>query len=449
MLLHDCLILHLVALFWSADTLSLYKRGLPILSSGPNIQQAIDAGEVVWAVPNLNQSLDQGFRDLVFIHVPFNFGHTVEYMALFGAGPTSLIKFASVLIENTGSHSLAMKWNNVYRQLGNDRKNIEIWGAMNPVLLMESSIGCPLYLTPPKFWPKNIAQAYFGQKRRFGLLRDPYERLVAMFRGDAGGETGAGYGGDFDEYVPNCDVDGAIKAMMQGALYQNKYAHGCTFVPQYEYFEGDYGAEIAVDNRDFPFSLNRLFREHNYHNTMIEPHDCIHVSGCTETWTTALSDETKALVRQHYAKDFELICKVFGYCEENENTCLKYVPLMCPRNMSLVGDDKPGARPPIDLPIGQSIQQHTVQTVTLRTDSEQTMEPPEKASVPGESMIPKPKTQPSTQFSTAPPSTAAPPSMSPLQPSIQIQFTPPPDDAFPPGLPHIMSGLPQIMDGFE
>lgn len=44
-------------------------------------------------------------------------------------------------------------------------------------------------------------------------LRDPYERLVAMFRGDY-----AGYGGFSGWHRTFCDVDGAIKQKMEGIL---------------------------------------------------------------------------------------------------------------------------------------------------------------------------------------------------------------------------------------
>lgn len=44
-------------------------------------------------------------------------------------------------------------------------------------------------------------------------LRDPYERLVAMFRGDYNG-----YGGFSGWQRTFCDVDGAIKQKMEGIL---------------------------------------------------------------------------------------------------------------------------------------------------------------------------------------------------------------------------------------
>merc|ERR1719414_1549602 len=108
--------------------------------------------------------------------------------------------------------------------------------------------------------PKDLAQKYFGNKTIFGMLRDPYERLTAFFRGGF-----SGYGGSYPEFYKTCDVNGAVKQMMKDVLEKNDTFHaGCTFVPQAEYFEGEYGIKLPVDNRRFPFSMNEVFEEHGY-----------------------------------------------------------------------------------------------------------------------------------------------------------------------------------------
>ena len=51
-------------------------------------------------------------------------------------------------------------------------------------------------------------------------------------------------------------------------------------------------------------------------------------------WPGDLSCDTKKLIREVYARDFDLLCKHFGYCDAGENVCLTEVPEMCPSNMS-------------------------------------------------------------------------------------------------------------------
>eukprot|EP00913_Durusdinium_trenchii_P024188 g22710.t1 len=111
------------------------------------------------------------------------------------------------------------------------------------------------------------------------ILRDPYERLVAQFRGT--------YRLEHPELL--CDVDAGVKMMLQNYLAEvqagNPWAENCNYLPQAEFFDQPFGGTIFVDNRHFPDSMN---------------------------------------------EDFELLCKHFGYCDRNESICLKRVPEMCP-----------------------------------------------------------------------------------------------------------------------
>merc|ERR1719461_1917339 len=164
------------------------------------------------------------------------------------------------------------------------QEDAEVWAALNPKLTGTSNVGCPLSMTPPKYWSDDIAREYFGNKKVFGILRDPYERLVAFFRGS----VGDAYAGDFSKWLPTCDVNGAVNHMMKEYLRErdtNPFIHGCTFLPQSEYFEGEFGIKIPVDNRRFPTSANELFAEHGYSNIRINTADCLHVNGCNEVWS--------------------------------------------------------------------------------------------------------------------------------------------------------------------
>merc|ERR550532_200574 len=191
------------------------------------------------------------------------------------------------------------------------------WGHFNPDLLDTSAkTGCSFYFTPQKYWPRGLARSYFGKKTVFGVLRDPVERLVAIFRGNI-----KGYGGDFSKYYDACDVDGAVKSMMMDLKESgDQFRNGCTFVPQAEYFDGEFGITVPVDNRRFPHSANEILKDHGHGHMRIENEDVMHVSGCNEIWAGNLSSETKAMVYEHFKRDYELLCTHFGYCVKEVNT---------------------------------------------------------------------------------------------------------------------------------
>merc|ERR1719499_1593381 len=90
-----------------------------------------------------------GQRDLVMAYVPYNFGHTVAMNAI----------------------KSGIKWGDC-GQRGGD-------GATCLGQVTSQTTGCHLMNTPGKYWPKDLAERYFGNRTVFGILRDPYERLVA------------------------------------------------------------------------------------------------------------------------------------------------------------------------------------------------------------------------------------------------------------------------------
>jgi len=60
---------------------------------------------------------------------------------------------------------------------------------------------CPMYFTPPKYWPNDLTEKYIGNRNVFGMLRDRYERLVAFLCGNY-----SDYGGSYAEEMKTCDV---------------------------------------------------------------------------------------------------------------------------------------------------------------------------------------------------------------------------------------------------
>jgi len=268
----------------------------------------------------------RGAQDLVFMHMPFNFGNTIEKVAMF---PPSVSLEAGMLAMHT--LAAAKSWDLVRNST---QPGGAVWVLLNPDLTVTSNVTqCPLFLTPPKYWPEDIAKKYIGNKKVLGVIRDPFERLVAQFRGGvqkSASDTPEGRD-SFDRRTGVCnDVNKAVKDLLKklkasGDMFQG----GCNNIPQSEFLEGPYGITVPIDNWRFPKSANEVFEQHGY-GWHIRKQDVLHVSGCEDSWSRDLDDETRSLVREVYAKDFDIICKSFGYCNFDEYTCIQGVHTMCP-----------------------------------------------------------------------------------------------------------------------
>mmetsp|Transcript_28417 Transcript_28417/g.64346 ORF Transcript_28417/g.64346 Transcript_28417/m.64346 type:complete len:285 (+) Transcript_28417:93-947(+) len=239
----------------------------------------------------------------------------------------SLVQVGTRARQASGQHDLVMAYvpfnfgNGIARSVTEEK-----WGDQSEMAETKSSIGCQMMYTPGKLWPKDLAEKYFGNRTIFGILRDPYERMVAQFRGM----------GRFEHMglFLKCDVNSAIKAMLK-EYEANPYAKNCRFLPQAEFFEGPYGASLPVDNLEFPKSVNSMLAEHGYGENRVDVHKIRHVAGCDSTWAGDLDSETRQLIQKVYAKDFELICKHFGRCDHETSRCIQGVPGMCPPSLFL------------------------------------------------------------------------------------------------------------------
>lgn len=275
-----------------------------------------------------------GNGSLVLAHIPYNFGHTVEINGLLGTRrPLHAVMRAFALRggplrEKSPSFlqppRFVVDW--VLRFMS--VSGAEFWGLFYPGLDQISNVtGCSMYLSPQKHWPKDLADEYFSGRKVFGILRDPYERLVAQFRGS----LGKNYGGDWGEFRKVCDVNGGIKKGLKGYISaKDPFAFGCTFLPQAEYFDQPFGIQVPIDTREFPDSMNKVFMEHGYSHFVIDTDDLLHVTGCNEKWAADFDNETRGLIKEIYARDFKLLCEHFGYCDDDELACLPLVPEMCP-----------------------------------------------------------------------------------------------------------------------
>lgn len=198
---------------------------------------------------------------------------------------------------------------------------------------ISSSTGCPMYMTPQKYWPTEFAQKYFGNRRVFGVLQDPYERLVDIFK--SGME---GFSDRNATALAKCDVNAAVKKMMNETMHGNAFRDGCVFLPQAEYFEGPHKITKAVDHRGFPGTMNRFLQSHGYLNMHvrhkdISPAKLFEKSYCSDVWSGSLDCETRQMVRKFYARDFRLICKKFNYCSKKDSVCSTDVPGSCPESI--------------------------------------------------------------------------------------------------------------------
>lgn len=176
--------------------------------------------------------------------------------------------------------------------------------------------GCPLHNTPQKWWPRPLAEQYFGNKTVFGILRDPYERLVSFHRDP--------------DFYPDCDVNKAVKNTLKTFLQGKHFTESCRFLPQAEFFDGPFGVSLPIDIRRFPASANDVLERHGYTDVRVSMDDVLRAGGCPNVWAGDLDNETRLMTRLVYKRDFDLLCKHFGYCDPEETMCLSHIPGMCP-----------------------------------------------------------------------------------------------------------------------
>jgi len=298
------------------------------------------------AEPQLIQSpqgaMQQEFfkQDLAFVHVPMNFGHNIERVALEGNREQET---PFILVPSFNAKTVEDQWQHINEVRGTGG---QVWGQMNPQLRQVSNYsGCNLVYEPPKHWPAEIASAYFGRGRAFGLVRDPYDRLVSEFKHQASGGGGqlTDYkrsdvsqregstereGPAYQALYSNCDVNGWVKEELKHYKVGDEFRGNCHLLPQAEYFEHPHGISLPVDTRTLPDSFNFEMERHGYTIRMrassIKP-----TLSCSKLSVWDLDAESKQLIQEVYAADFDLVCRHFGYCDREELTCLAQVPFMC------------------------------------------------------------------------------------------------------------------------
>lgn len=273
---------------------------------------------------------------LVFMHVPTNFGHSIELEAL-GQGADLGKVMESFQVGSTARETRFME----------DAKGPDgrLWGMMDPhARALSHATGCDLFYTPSKYWPAGTAKEYFGGKKLFAVLRDPYDKMANEFRQQVQG-IDAGFAGIWRQNVSKreghmeresptylnwystCDVNSYLQAELKKVLEGDRFRDNCHLLPQAEYFEGAVnGAVTPIDNRGLPGSFDALMQAEGYSYRMTR---MLHNWSCPNVSAFALNEETRRLIRKVYARDFELLCEHFGYCDDKELICMENVPLMC------------------------------------------------------------------------------------------------------------------------
>jgi len=294
---------------------------------------------------------NRGYRDLAMVHVPTNWGHTMEMLGLGkdvhqddgdigGTLSASIRVLSSNILPREGKTSQRSVIDEMKKPGG------EVWAEMEPQLRRMSSVGCDMYYTPQQHWPENIATSYFRNRNVFGVIRDPYDKLVNEFRMQVmpfasvyAGVTRqqvseregtmereeppyTGFGGIYDR----CDVNEFLRLELP-KVKKNPYRANCHFVPQVEFLKGENAINLPVDARKLPESFNQLMDEHGYEFRM---DDTMHNMLCPGLWAGSLEDDVKGMIKEMYAEDFDFLCKTWGYCNRNEMFCMKGMTYMCP-----------------------------------------------------------------------------------------------------------------------
>jgi len=300
---------------------------------GSNCQFDIDAtnllqtsSSIVYPAPQENGRTG----NLSFVHVPTNFGFDVEAVALGEGSVNSTMRgiLQSEELDDIAETEAIIK--KIVQSGG------QIWGEMDPKLRVISNITqCDLYLTPPKYWPAQIASRYFGNSIPFGIIRNPYDKLVYEFRLQASGlestflgqsrsdivtrenDTDAG-SATYEHYFATCDVNSWLHAELTKYLSGQHFHHNCHFIPQAEYFDQPHGIALAIDAGKLPASFNQAMAAYGYAFRITE---LMAPSTCRNVWAGSLTAATKRLVKQAYMVDFRLLCQYFNQCDFDALVC--------------------------------------------------------------------------------------------------------------------------------
>jgi len=155
------------------------------------------------------------------------------------------------------------------------------------------------------------------------VLRDPYDKLANEFRLRA--EGSAKDRPKYQKLFDACDVNSWVKQELRSAK-KDAYLADCRYLPQAEFFDGPYGINLPIDARYMPLSFNEVMERHGYAGIRLSgapaPSRC-----SVSAWS--FDGEARDMIKEAYARDFALLCRHFGYCDDDEVTCMSHLPDMC------------------------------------------------------------------------------------------------------------------------
>jgi len=264
-------------------------------------------------------------QDLAFVSVPENFPIMVEAISILRDLHENHVN------DDVLHHQDQDLWFKLHNQnlwsTPEDDKAVQLWGHASPMLRVVSQVtGCHLADTPPMYWPQMFAQKYMDNKTTFAVLQDPYTRVVDFFKQNPV---------VFAEETKTCDVDSAVQKSLGRWISGEKYENNCALIPQSEYFEGQYGAKLAIDTRNMTGSLDAIMKQHGYDfnkdrfEALLEGNRRTAGGSCHHLWAGSLSNYSKKLVKYVYENDFKLLCAQFDYCDRDETPCFDNSPGAC------------------------------------------------------------------------------------------------------------------------
>lgn len=287
-----------------------------------------------------NHTARRSSDDLVYVHTPCTFGHTVTSVA---TGAASFSAEAMMTIKASFQEGLTPKESMKIASSILEPGGV-LWAELHPYARGINKItGCNNYYSPGKYWDLAHSKGYFQSKTAFAVLRDPYDKIVNDFRMTVGGyssgfegvtihdvavrEDNLEYETTYSRYYETCDVNGYLREELTKVLQGDVFRNNCHYVPQADFFDKPHGIQLVVDNRKLQESFNALMKSHGY--TFQMGPSTIHNVWCNDVSAYSLDQDVKDLIKLIYARDFELLCDRLGYCDRDELTCLEDIPDMC------------------------------------------------------------------------------------------------------------------------
>lgn len=239
--------------------------------------------------------ITEGFPDLTFAHIP-----------------------------KTGGDAFAMASTPLFPYGFGLRSNLALHLMVDPT--KTSADYCYFEQLPPQkieeVYSKKVLERAYQKRTVFCSVRNPYDRLVSEWHNCV--EFGAP--GDCSSECDVNDMNKWITTQLTAFKEGDYYRHSCFYVPQTEYLEGPGACTEVLDFNHLEDEFKSLMEKHGYNLTLPAVSDTHRTYNrkCQGKITSKhLTDETRQLIEEVYAKDFEKLGVKFGWVEETLGQKLK------------------------------------------------------------------------------------------------------------------------------